>query len=130
MNRGVMLLVAGAAFFVGRRPDRQADPAWRDYDGRQWVTFSPGEKRAYLAGFLSGRGLAEAEAAAGPNADSGRVHSVLDSLERASGLHYAYGHMVYASQLDEFYWWENHVPIRLYLALRHLNDGMRQGTEQ
>jgi hypothetical protein len=28
---------------------------------------------------------------------------------------------VYVSQLDDFYWWENHVPVPLYLALRDVN---------
>jgi hypothetical protein len=32
--------------------------------------------------------------------------------------------------LDEFYWWENHVPVPLYIGLRELNEKMRKGQEQ
>jgi hypothetical protein len=34
--------------------------------------------------------------------------------------------MVYATQLDEFYWWDNHIPIPLYLALSSINQRMNQ----
>jgi hypothetical protein len=129
MMRATLLLVAGA-FVVGRATARQDDTPWREYDGHQWASFAPKEKQAYVAGFLAGTGLAAAEAAAGAAADSARVHGVLDSLERSGGLRFAYGHMVYANQLDEFYWWDNHVPIRLYLALRDINDGMHRGLER
>lgn len=108
----------------------QRERAWRDYDGREWVGFAPREKQAFVTGFLAGAGLAEAELAASGEADSGRVHGALDSLTRAGAQRFAHGSMVYATQLDEFYWWENHVPVRLYLALRHINDGMRRGAER
>jgi hypothetical protein len=35
------------------------------YDGHEWQGFAPGEKQAYLAGFLAGAGLMQAEAVAG-----------------------------------------------------------------
>jgi len=37
--------------------------------------------------------------------------------------------MVYVTQLDEFYWWENHLPVPLYVALRDI-DGRLKGHEQ
>jgi hypothetical protein len=30
------------------------------------------------------------------------------------------------TQLDEYYWWDNHVPIPLYLALTNINQRMTQ----
>jgi hypothetical protein len=108
---------------------RQADRSWQQYDGRQWAAFAPAEKQAYLAGFLAGAGLAQAEAVAGVQADSGRVAAVLDSLERAGALRFAHAGSVYAARLSDFFWWENHASVRLYLALRHINQGMRQAEQ-
>jgi hypothetical protein len=93
------------------------------------VAFAPGEKQAYLAGFLAGVGLEQAEVVAGGQADSGRVGMVLDSLDRAGALQFAHGGSVYAARLSDFFWWENHASVRLYLALRHINQGMRQAEQ-
>lgn len=109
---------------------RQDGPTWREYGGRQWVSFAPAEKRAYVAGFLAGAGLLQGELVAGDHADSARVRVAVDSLARTGGLRFALDHMVYATRLDDFYWWENHVPVRLYLALRGLNDRMRAGQQE
>jgi hypothetical protein len=49
----------------------------------------------------------------------------VDSLYRVGGLRFPFGHMVYATQLDEFYWWDNHVPTPLYLALRDINGRLK-----
>jgi hypothetical protein len=62
-------------------------------------------------------------------ADSGRVAAVLDSLDRAGALHFAHGGSVYAARLGVFHWWENHKPERLYLALRDINQRMRQAEQ-
>jgi hypothetical protein len=62
-------------------------------------------------------------------ADSARVAAVLDSLDRAGALHFAHGGSVYAARLSDFYWWENHRTTQLYLALRHINQGMRQAEQ-
>jgi len=32
------------------------------------------------------------------------------------------GHTTYQTQLNESYWWENHVPTRLYLALQDIDQ--------
>lgn len=108
---------------------RQAERPWREYDGRAWLAFAPGEKQAYLAGFLTGAGLAQAQAVAGGEADSARVGAVLDSLDRAGALQFAHGGNVYAARLSDLYWYENHRSVRLYLALRQLNQGMRQAEQ-
>lgn len=129
MTRGAQVALMGAAFLAGSGLTRQADRSWQQYDGRQWVAFAPGEKQAYLAGFLAGAGVAQAEAVAGAQADSGRVAAVLDSLDRAGALRFAHAGPVYAARLSDFFWWENHASVRLYLALRHINQGMRQAEQ-
>lgn len=44
-------------------------------------------------------------------------------------MRFPFGQMVCATQLDEFYWWDNHVPTPLYLALRDIN-GRLQGKDE
>ena len=122
--------MAGAAFLAGATITHQSVRSWRSYDGQEWQGFTSGEKQSYLAGFLAGAGLTQAEVVVGSaQADSGRVAAVLDSLDRAGALHFAHGGSVYAAQLSDFYWWEDHRTIRLYLALRHINQGMRRSDE-
>ena len=130
MKRGAAAFLASAAFLAGATITHQSGRPWRSYDRQEWQGFTSGEKQSYLAGFLAGAGLTQAEAVAGGvNADSGRVAAVLDSLDRAGALHFAHGGSVYAAQLSDFYWWEDHRTIRLYLALRHINQGMRRPDE-
>src|SRR5256885_613577 len=95
--------------------------------GREWTKFLPREKQAYVAGFLAGGAVADAQAAGA--ADSTAVHQAVDSLVRSGRLRFPFGHMVYVTQLDEFYWWQNHLPVPLYAALRDI-DGRLKGHEQ
>jgi hypothetical protein len=90
-------------------------------DGRDWTQFAPQQKQAYVAGFLAG-----AAALATSNPDTAVIRATVDSLYQAGGLRFPLGHMVYATQLDEFYWWDNHIPIPLYLALSSINQRMNQ----
>jgi len=123
---GMAALLLGA-FAAGRATAGQDERRWYQYDGREWAGFGPHEKEAFVAGFLAGSAVADAEHT--PGRDSAAVHHLVDSLYRAGGLRYPFGHMVYVSQLDEFYWWENHVPVPLFAALRDLN-GRLKGQEQ
>ena len=124
---GIALAVAAVAFAAGRITGSQEGRRWVQYDGREWTQFLPREKQAYVAGFLAGGALADAQAAGA--ADSTAVHRAVDSLVRAGRLRFPFGHMVYVTQLDEFYWWENHLPVPLYVALRDI-DGRLKGHEQ
>jgi hypothetical protein len=113
---GAVLLGAGLA--VEARAT-QEPRRWVTLDGRDWTQFAPNEKQAYVAGFLAG-----AAGAATNNPDTAVIRRTVDSLYRAGGLRFSLGHMVYATQLDEFYWWDNHIPIPLYLALSSINQRM------
>jgi hypothetical protein len=106
---------AAGRFTAGQVQER----GWAAYDGRDWRGFAPAEKRAYVIGFLTGGAVADAGrvGAEGPAA----VAKKIDSLSRGGGLRFPFGHTVYQTQLDEYYWWENHVPTRLYLALWDIN---------
>lgn len=125
VRRVAAIAMAGAALLggglaVGARA-AQEPRRWVSLDGRDWAQFAPKEKQAYVAGFLAGA----ADAAAGSR-DTAVVRTTVDSLYRAGALQFPFGHMVYANQLDEFYWWDNHVPIPLYLALSSINQRLRQ----
>jgi hypothetical protein len=106
-------LVVGAS--AAEQPRR-----WTALDGRDWTQFAPKEKEAYVAGFLAGA----ANAAVGTS-DTAVIRTRVDSLYRTGALQFPFGHMVYANQLDEFYWWDNHVPTPLYLALSAINQRLR-----
>jgi len=128
MRRWGMVLAAGTvAFAAGRVTGTQDERRWMQYDGREWTKFLPREKQAYVAGFLAGGAVADAQTAGAT--DSAAVHQAVDSLVRAGRLRFPFGHMVYVTQLNEFYWWENHLPVPLYLALRDI-DGKLKGHEQ
>jgi len=120
----VVAVTAVAAFAAGRATAHQAERGWHAYDGREWAQFAPKERQAYVAGFLAGGALADAERVA--PGDSSALRRGLDSLYRAGGLRFGFGHMVYANQLGEFYWWDNHVPVPLYLALRDVNRRLKR----
>ena len=118
-------VIAGAALLggglvVGARAAEQT-PRWTALDGRDWTQFGPKEKEAYVAGFLAG-----AANAAASSSDTAVIRTTVDSLYRTGALQFPFGHMVYANQLDEFYWWDNHVPTPLYLALSAINQRLRQ----
>jgi hypothetical protein len=114
---GAALLGAGVVMgaSTAEQPRR-----WTALDGRDWTQFAPKEKEAYVAGFLAG-----AANAAVSSADTTVIRTTVDSLYRTGALQFPFGHMVYANQLDEFYWWDNHVPTPLYLALSAVNQRLR-----
>lgn len=112
--------VLGGGLVVGASTV-EAPRRWMTLDGRDWRHFSPKEKEAYVAGFLAGA----ANAAAGTG-DTAVVRTAVDSLYRTGTLQFPFGHKLYANQLDEFYWWDNHVPTPLYLALSAINQRLRR----
>src|SRR2546426_1362039 len=107
--------LAVLAFVVGRHTAGQEQgQGWAAYDGRDWRGFTPAEKRAYVAGLLSGSALAGGgRAGAGSPAAVGRI---IDSLSRGGGLPFPFGHTVYVTPLGEDYWWGHHKAPPLELA--------------
>ena len=118
-------VIAGASLLVGGlvvgASAAQEPGRWTTLDGHDWTQFAPREKEAYVAGFLAG-----AANAAASTSDTAVIRTTVDSLYRTGALQFPFGHTVYANQLDEFYWWDNHVPTPLYLALSAINQRLRQ----
>ena len=127
VRRVVEIAVVGAALLggglVGGARAAQEPRRWVTLDGRDWTQFAPKEKQAYVAGFLAG-----AADQAASNSDTAVIRTTVDSLYRTGALQFPFGHMVYANQLDEFYWWDNHVPTPLYLAVSAINQRLRNNN--
>ena len=119
----IALLAGGLGLTLSLRAS-QEPRRWVALDGRDWTQFSPKEKQAYVSGFLAGS--AGAGGGAGAARDTALIRQTVDSLFRSGALQFPFGHMVYVTQLDEFYWWVNHVPVPLYLALWDINQRLRQ----
>ncbi len=129
MNRTVALVTAGVLVAAGAAvvtaASLQSDAErWNVASGITWAQYNPDQKLAYLQGFLAGSGLADAERAAG-TADTVALGAALDSLVRWGGLRFAYGAWVYASQLDDHYWWETHTNTRMLFTLREINQRIK-----
>jgi len=121
----IAVVIAGAVLLGGGlvvgASAAENPPRWSALDGRDWTQFAPREKEAYVAGFLAG-----AANAAVSTSDTAVIRTTVDSLYRTGALQFPFGHLVYANQLDEFYWWDNHIPTPLYLALSAINQRLRQ----
>jgi hypothetical protein len=118
----VSATLLGGGLVMGASAAEQS-PRWTALDGRDWTEFAPKEKEAYVAGFLAGSANAAVS-----TSDTAVIRTTVDSLYRTGALQFPFGHMVYANQLDEFYWWDNHVPTPLYLALSSINERLRQNS--
>jgi hypothetical protein len=81
-------------------------------DGAYWARLTPAEKQIYLQGFVAGAAAEQAEAAGGAPADS---------LRNRHALHFAFTPTVYAAQMDDFYWWQNHSTTPIVEAMRQIN---------
>jgi hypothetical protein len=81
-------------------------------DGAYWTRLSPAEKQIYLQGFVAGAAAEQAGAAGG---------APVDSLRDRHALHFAFSPPVYAAQMDDFYWWQNHAATPIVDAMRQIN---------
>jgi hypothetical protein len=80
-------------------------------DGAYWTRLTPAEQQIYLQGFVAGA-AAEQAGSHGPPADS---------LREGHLLHFPFGPTVYAAQLNDFYWWQNHAAMPIADAMRQIN---------
>jgi hypothetical protein len=80
-------------------------------DGTYWSHLTSAEKRIYLAGFVAGAAAEQAGAAGMP----------ADSLRGRHALDFAFAPSVYAAEIDDFYWWEDHTSTPIVEAMRQIN---------
>ena len=121
MKLGVIVAVLLAIVLVVGVRAAQEPRRWTAVDGRDWAGFAPREKQAYVVGFLAG-----AAAAGVKSSDTAVTRTSVEALSQGGGLQFPFGPMVYVTQLDEFYWWDNQVRTPVYLALLSINQRLRQ----
>ncbi|MEO8881206.1 MAG: hypothetical protein ABI446_12505 [Gemmatimonadaceae bacterium] len=76
--------------------------------GRDWQKFGPKEKDAYVAGFIAGAAVRGGTAAMSVDTTPSKA---IDAMRAAKQLPFPYSVSVYASQIDDYYWWENHLDV-------------------
>jgi hypothetical protein len=91
--------------------------------GRDWQKFGPKEKEAYLAGFIAG--AATVHGSAGAVSTDTTPSKAIDVMRAAKELPYPYSVSVYASQIDDFYWWQNHLDVPIVDVLARTNFQLR-----
>lgn len=135
-----LLIALGAAvalvgFVVGTASARQpGTPHPALLAGPYWAQLSPNEKQIYLSGFLAGAAAEQARAtatAAGHADDSLATSShAIERMRADRTLRYRFATPVYSAQLDDFYWWDNHVDTPIVDVMIRLNgDMLKQQTE-
>jgi hypothetical protein len=113
---------AGGAAFAG-----QPAAPWHALTGDDWRAMEPKERAAFLDGFLSGSGLADAEHAGAR--DSLALMQAVSALRREGKLRFPFGPSVYESRVSDHYVWENHRPQPLWYGLREVNAHLRAATD-
>jgi hypothetical protein len=125
-------------------PVREGEGAGRDTGmlrhasraGSYWQALSGKEKDDYVRGFLAGalsEQVREIAMAAHRSADTaeGRTEvrtevreRIVDSLRAAHAVRFPFAATVYVAQLDDFYWWQDHIAVPVDDALIRINAQM------
>ena len=91
--------------------------------GRDWQGFGPKEKEAYLAGFIAGAAVVRGNLAV--ESTDTTPSKAIDVMRAAKALPYPYSVSVYASQIDDYYWWENHLDVPIVDVMARTNFQLR-----
>ena len=108
---------------VSARPVQTPAQTPAQLAGRDWHRFGPKEKEAYLAGFIAG--AAAAGGSAGAAGTDTTPSKAIDVMRAAKELPYPYSVSVYASQIDDFYWWQNHLDVPIVDVMARTNLQLR-----
>ncbi len=130
---------APAPVRAGERVARDTGmPSRVSHDGSYWQALSGKEKDAYVRRFLAGalseqvREIAMAGHSSSDSADSadsadGRAQArdrIVDSLRASHRVRFPFAATVYVAQLDDFYWWQDHMAVPVDDALLRINAQM------
>lgn len=128
----VMMLGTGLAVHSRAAPEPRHPVQWT---GAEWAVLSGREKELYLSGFIAGAATEQARAAqAAPRrapasaSDDSSAHAsaTIAQLRRAGQLEYSYAPSVYAAQIDDFYWWEDHRAWPIVDVMDTINRRMKE----
>jgi hypothetical protein len=112
-----LVIVLGSAAMPAKK-----DPSPAQLAGRDWQGFGPKEKEAYLAGFIAGAAVRGNSAAESTDTTPSKA---IDVMRTAKQLPYPYSVSVYASQIDDYYWWENHLDVPIVDVMARANFQLR-----
>ena len=114
------------AWGVVGAPGSEAPRSFLAYDGHAWRGLTEGEKLALLTGFLMGgafeHGMGLSPGPAGP------VPETLETMRREGRLRFPFAPAVYKARLEDFYFYQDRLPVPLYRALFLINEQIRQGA--
>jgi hypothetical protein len=123
-RRVMMLGTLGLGIVLGSGPiPTRSLQAPGQLAGRDWQKFGPREKEAYLAGFIAG--AAAIRSGAGAASTDTMPSRAIDVMRAAKELPFPYSVSVYASQIDDFYWWQNHLDIPIVDVMARTNLQLR-----
>jgi hypothetical protein len=119
VNRWCWLALVLAGSLSGSARSGQ-EPArhWLGVNGRDWRRMEPDARLAYVEGFLAGAALGQAVTGA---RDSAAVRTALEQLARSGTFRFPYSANVYASRINDYYWWKNHLPLPTWSAFLEVN---------
>ena len=125
-RRVMMLGTLGLGIVLGSGPiPARSLQAPAELAGRDWQKFGPKEKEAYLAGFKAGAATVRSSAGAGDTNTDTTPSRAIDVMRAAKELPFPYSVSVYASQIDDFYWWQNHLDIPIVDVMARTNLQLR-----
>jgi len=91
--------------------------------GRDWQGFGPKEKDAYLAGFIAGAAAVRGSSAT--ESTDTTPSKAIDVMRTAKQLPFPYSVSVYASQIDDYYWWKNHLDVPIVDVMARTNHQLQ-----
>lgn len=127
---GVGIALGGLGFLAGYHVAGATEPRRPTMlTGQDWAAFGFREKELYLSGFVAGAAAEQVRdlaAASGAAPDSSAVSSAaIERLHAARQLRYSYAPSVYSAQIDDFYWWKNHVDVPIVDVMIAINRQMK-----
>jgi hypothetical protein len=113
-----LVILLGSGAMPAKRVQSPAQLA-----GRDWQGFGPKEKEAYLAGFIAGAAVIRGSSTV--ESTDTTPSKAIDVMRAAKALPYPYSVSVYASQIDDYYWWENHLDVPIVDVMARTNFQLR-----
>lgn len=120
--RHLATLASLALLFMGTAEAAEYRHA-AEYDGSAWKAMTEAEKMAYLVGFLAG--IALEQAASSQGAKSQEVGSRIAALRMEGRLHFPFAPHVYKAQLEDYYFYQNHLKKTIPEALFEINRRLK-----
>lgn len=114
--RAVLTIGAVLVFLLTGSAVAFEDPHGIGYDGRDWKTMPEHERLAYVAGFLAGTVTQQAIAVHRANPKISIDAAASHIVNSHTGA-FPFGVNVYTNDLDDYYFYTNNLPTKIYRAM-------------